>query len=393
MDINEILSSLVQVTPELSSAYCIINGQPMKLAEVDNMGYEGFWLRSKLNMPAKLYRYYPNLSKEIDGHEINYSLQALVNNTVFLQSPNEFDDVYDSDIHIEFSEYEIARLREYCNRCQIETGDASTPQDLGNLLIPRLIDAYRDNYSFEGAFRKESDSELEKLSNKNFCLQLQAEIIKESDVGKALANVIRSEYDGFCLQLKTSFRTSCFTTTPYSQLMWGGAYANCHRGFCIEYTVLPNEKAYQEIYQNLFPVIYCKARPNMTDRLVKYQGRAPSTENLWDIYFHGALRKSIDWAFQNEWRLLLPMGNAKKKDYNVTFFPITKVFLGNRMDYESRKEIINICKEKEIPYVGVMRHSSQFEMRECEVLCEDCLKFGEKEPQHLTANQMQEENK
>lgn len=28
-----------------------------------------------------------------------------------------------------------------------------------------------------------------------------------------------------------------------------------------------------------------------------------SDETLWNIYFHGTLRKSIDWNFQNEWRL------------------------------------------------------------------------------------------
>jgi hypothetical protein len=154
--------------------------------------------------------------------------------------------------------------------------------------------------------------------------------------------------------------------------MWGGAYANNHKGFCIEYTVLPNEKAYEEVFANLFPVVYCKVRPDMTKRLVNYKDKEPTVENLWDIYLHGALRKSIDWAYQNEWRLLLPLGRKKETDYNTAFFPITKVYLGNRMDAEDRRTIISICKEKGIPYVGVKRSQEFFEMQDCEQLCENC---------------------
>lgn len=63
-----------------------------------------------------------------------------------------------------------------------------------------------------------------------------------------------------------------------------------------------------------------------------------SDETLCDIYFHGALRKSIDWNFQNEWRLLLSLNNKNESAYNVKFFLITKVFLGNRMSAYKRKE-------------------------------------------------------
>lgn len=63
-----------------------------------------------------------------------------------------------------------------------------------------------------------------------------------------------------------------------------------------------------------------------------------SDETLWNIYFHGTLRKSIDWNFQNEWRLLLSLNNKNESAYNVKFFLITKVFLGNRMSAYKRKE-------------------------------------------------------
>lgn len=56
----------------------------------------------------------------------------------------------------------------------------------------------------------------------------------------------------------------------------------------------------------------------------------------------------------------------------MKFFPITKVFLGNRMPAYKRKELINICKEKNIPYVGVKKNNDFFEMQECKTKCENC---------------------
>ena len=118
----------------------------------------------------------------------------------------------------------------------------------------------------------------------------------------------------------------------------------------------------------------------MTSRLIDAKDKELTEEMLWDIYFHGALRKSIDWAFQNEWRLLLPFRNQNVSDYNVRFFPITKVYLGNRMQVDKRKEIIEICNKKNIPYIGVKRNPILFEMQDCEIICENC-------PQYQTAGQ------
>jgi len=97
MDISNLIAGFRQFAPEFASSYCIVNGAIMDLNEIQNMGYDEFSLRSKINMPLRLYRYYPykkNRDKET-SEEINYSLQALENNTFFLQSPTAYDDVYD----------------------------------------------------------------------------------------------------------------------------------------------------------------------------------------------------------------------------------------------------------------------------------------------------------
>lgn len=379
MDINALIQTLQSIAPQMAASYCIINGAVMKLDEVQNMGYDEFSLRTKVNMPLKFYKYFPNreilLIDKKTGQKkaVNYSIQALRDNTVFMQSPSLFDDVYDSDISLNYNDYEKARLLEYCKRCDLNVNDTMAIQELGSALLQVIGESFNSTGNFDSIFCTKPDSELEELSDKAFILKLENELLKDQNWSTAIGRVIASDFVKYSQRLQNIFRATCFATTPYSQLMWGGAYADCHRGFCIEYTVRPNDPKYQELFHNLFPMIYCKPRPNMTEKLTEFEHREPTKEFLWDIYFHGALRKSIDWAFQNEWRLLLPMKqNLGSKDYCVPFFTISKVFLGNRMPRTARKEIIEICYEKNIPYIGVTRNPHVFEMQDCEVKCEEC---------------------
>lgn len=365
------IEDLKQIAYKLSKTHCIINGVSYKLDEIEQLGCNKFSLQSKLTMPPKLYKYFPNT---YNIENINYSMEALKNNTVYMQAPSNFDDVYDSDINMDYCEYERYRLIEYCERSNIQIDEDFSTQKIGDLFVQSLLKVYLETQNFSNIFTSKNLTTIEELSNQLFVLKIKKQLNKSNDLTKAVQNVILSDFEEYCLNLKNTFRISCFTTDPYSQLMWAG-YANCHKGFCVEYTILPNDEKYEKIYKNLFPVVYCKTRPNMTKRLASLQNKYISEETLWNIYFHGALRKSLDWAYQNEWRLLMPKRNKKECDNNIVFFPITKVFLGNRMDSKIRKEIIEICNYKNIPYIGVTRKSDVFEMEECKIKCENCYKF------------------
>lgn len=358
--IDNLIESFKQFAPNFLNSYCIINGSLIELDKVEKMGYNEFSYQSRLSVPLKLYKYFPNKVKEENGNLVNYSIQALKNNTVYLQSPTQFDDCYDSDISIDFPVYERMALIEYCRRCGISINSELSTNEVGKQFLGAIIKSLNEHHNYENIFTVKPQTEIEKLENEIFCKSLLLEMQKTIDLGQAVSRIISKEYSNLLMRLKSTFRVSCFATNPFSQLMWGGSYADEHRGFCLEYTVLPNDKEYTDVFYNLFPMIYCKIRKDV------------SLEFLWNIYFYGALRKSIDWAFQNEWRLLLPLKNKKEADYNVKFFPITKVFLGNRMSADKRKELIDICKEKNIPYVGVKKNKDLFEMQECEMKCENC---------------------
>ena len=60
MDFADLFHNMQQFGPEFAASYCIVNGAVMKLDEIQNMGCDEFSLRSKINMPLRLYRYYPD---------------------------------------------------------------------------------------------------------------------------------------------------------------------------------------------------------------------------------------------------------------------------------------------------------------------------------------------
>lgn len=183
-------------------------------------------------------------------------------------------------------------------------------------------------------------------------------------------------YNLFFNTLKEMFRVSCFTTTPYSQLMWA-SYANFHKGFCVEYTLQNITDNDNTLMSNLFPLVYAKFRPDLNKEILNFGFNQVNDKDIWRLFFNGVLLKSIDWAYQNERRLILPRETLKSKNYNINFFPISKVYLGNRMPINERKKIIEICNKKKIPYIGVIKDTRFFEMKECSFLCENCLNLKE----------------
>ena len=144
--------------------------------------------------------------------------------------------------------------------------------------------------------------------------------------------------------------------------MWA---TNDSKGFCVEYEI--DYKS--ELYMNLFPVIYSQKRNDFLP-LSLNSDKKTSIFDLWQIYFNGLLRKSLHWADQNEWRLI--QYESDKKAKNIPFFKAKKIYLGNKMKTEERRTIIAICKEKEIPYVGIVRKANSFDLVDCNANCEDC---------------------
>ena len=106
--------------------YYYVCGGRYTYEELDEMTWEEFGLRRHGSMPSKLYKYYSN--KVIDG--INYSKEALENNTVYLQEIKKFDDNYDCTLSINIEEFARLRIMHYANICGMEINENGIITDM-----------------------------------------------------------------------------------------------------------------------------------------------------------------------------------------------------------------------------------------------------------------------
>lgn len=94
-----------------------IRGQQYFLEQIQKLIRTDFCLQNITNMPLSLYKYFPNVTSSDTG--INYSQEALINNTVYLQNPTLFDDPYDCTILADEQEFNVRRITYYAKRCGI----------------------------------------------------------------------------------------------------------------------------------------------------------------------------------------------------------------------------------------------------------------------------------
>ena len=326
-------------------------------------------------MRKSFFKYFPNTTKRINKVNRNFSLEALENNTVFLSAPSSFDDPYDCNLFIDANDFALQRIRYYAELCGVDVNPEWNYEEVSMQLAEKIYTHSVSGKPLDEFYKHRQDCEMIRLHHEAFFLRLQLALSSPETNGEsysvAFNKAIKEEYDEI-QNTANRFRVACFAETPYSMLMWSH-YANYHQGFCIEYETPDYSSDNAEIYHNLFPVIYTDKRTILTSLSLNWRSNGKlSSEELWDFYKYGLLSKSQDWKYQQEWRLISCDNLITDDTYNCHFFKIKKVYLGNRMSAKDRKKIIKICKSKGIPYVGVIISPDKFEMKDCNILCENC---------------------
>lgn len=350
--------------------YFYICGGRYTKDEVEKMTFTEFGVRRAGSMPRKLYKYFPN----IKSGEENYSLQALKNGTVFLQEAKEFDDNYDCILTMNEEQFARIRIEHYASLCGIHIEDDWDYGKCATVFVEFICSNCKTIDDVRNIFKNNnSDSMLDK-NCELFVLRIENTLLKhinKSDLWQqAFYESIHSEYMNM-LNVTKKFRIACFTTSPYMINMWS-SYADKHKGFCIEYKMPDSLCSGDILWTNLFPVIYSDARCSSLQKCMEELDSMPNEDYLATIYKFGILAKSKTlWKEQNEWRLV-SLDDMLAEDYNCKFYPISKVYLGQKMQSAQRKQIIDICKSMKIPYIGVVQSNEQYRMKECNVLCEVC---------------------
>jgi hypothetical protein len=108
----------------------------------------------------------------------------------------------------------------------------------------------------------------------------------------------------------------CFSSRLDSRLMWGH-YADGHRGFCLEFDIS------SEHFARLKPVTYCESCPSFSPTGILF----PNTE---DILGTAMCSKPVDWAYEQEWRLIHDQAGT---EYCYGTAALTAIYFGARIDY------------------------------------------------------------
>lgn len=148
----------------------------------------------------------------------------------------------------------------------------------------------------------------------------------------------------------------CLSESPTEPLMWSH-YADSHRGLVIEFDT-DNKFFSQQL--------------NTSDELrhlrkIKYSTERPSLILSNVESFDSFLTKSMDWEYEKEWKMLLPLDNCTEKkttphgDIHLFAFPrtaITNIILGAKASSATRDRIRETLEtQPEYTHVGV-KHAS-----------------------------------
>ena len=354
--------------------YYYVCGGRYTYDEINAMTLKEFGLRRIGSMPSKLYKYFSN--RVVDGR--NHSIAALENNTVYLQEIKEFDDNYDCTLSIKEEEFARIRIGHYAQLCGMQTDGAWDYNKCVAEFSAYLLDKLNAGIKLEQVFGIDQLLTPQDLRQSIFCLTLKnklSEYRNRQDGWYAAFNeTIHNEYMEM-IEVMNRFRVACFTTSPYMVNMWSNQYADNNHGFCIEYEMPDLSRRDDQLRSHLYPIVYSDARTDVLDKCLAALVKGMDHDYLGTIYKFGVLAKSKSiWMGQDEWRLV-SCDNMLADDYNCKFYPITKVYLGEKMPKDQRREIIDICNRKGIPYVGVVRNNKRYEMVECAKLCEECENF------------------
>lgn len=140
----------------------------------------------------------------------------------------------------------------------------------------------------------------------------------------------------------------CFTLDPLNPLMWAH-YADNHKGICVGYKL--------ENFKNSFdyiPIRYSSSPP------LSVVSSNPTTEQIYLLALDTLMTKSLDWAYEKEFRVYMKNSEISEKGGGLIYIgpdAIVDVFFGHHVNQET----IGKCRTK-IPD-GIAMHVAEIDDR------------------------------
>ncbi|BCR36680.1 DUF2971 domain-containing protein [Mariniplasma anaerobium] len=281
---------------------------------------------------------------------IENAKKSLEGGYIYLSSPENFNDIYDSSFGFNLDEMKKVIIGEIASRSKI--GDKSYIDLAKNVkaFSNKKTDTAEDRYDFIDLFLSNDYFKiLEKFGRTNQSelfdelLLKSTEVIgseptpddlevidrmKKFDYNELLLKIINDNKDGVehLKQLINGFifKIGCLSEIHTSNYMWA-LYANNFKGVCLEYDYKILKK---EVKGDLYKISYSVNRPIIQREsiLTFIDDQAKGEKLLEEEILKTLTTKHIEFINEREWRII-----KLDSDNNFATKSIKKIFLGHRL--------------------------------------------------------------
>ena len=260
------------------------------------------------NLPSSLFRY-RSWSKN--------TLREIETDSIFLSPPDKFNDIFDSWLGCGWRTLVEESKEDVRKKIQERYTDPSELQKIMD------TDNWVRNLIFDTGEREGRNSEAVYQAFQT-ALEKGAELV-ETQFNKVLRKTVR---------------IACFTTKHDNLPLWYhyakdySEKTKCidYAGVCLEYEI-SHGKVAPIFIDSLFPVSYQLQMPDMIQLVKNYPFQA---------FKYPAMLKNVDWAYEDEWRLILTLGDVYLSPENIPesawedgmeyhFLPVKAVYMGNQI--------------------------------------------------------------
>lgn len=281
-------------------------------------------------LPQRIYKY---------RSYTPYARENLTSSTIWLASPDSYNDPYD---------------------CLLRFSGSSMASAFERGLIDSFVTGYQLDIPVSKINEaKQSATPLETLrhnisgvGNPGANPKQMAEFFS-----KLVPKYVESTVE--LLQAMRSVMKLCsFSAVSDSILMWSH-YGSNHQGFCIEYEIEKFDPD-DAFLRNLYPVIYSQQLFDLTpwgEKLVT--GKREELTTLFPLL--GVLQKFEGWAYEKEWRYVSFQENPTPDRARPMPLP-SRVFLGAKASSSTTTEMRAICEEKKIAVWQMRMSNDKFEL-------------------------------
>ncbi len=292
----------------------------------------------------------------------------LQNPSIYLSSPRNFNDPFDSYVCAEIETF----IKLYLLKILKQKGYVSAKKKENNITEKEYWDIY---YSLS---KEDSKLNLNYPNRTSFYSTLFNICASKSDKFNKILTKIRldaqNEYSRKIYDIRNiQYKICCFSNFKdenellENSTMWSH-YVDNHRGFCVKYKpdfeILKNK---EEILCGLFPITYTSSIPKISEReLIKLNynnGKLVLNKPVLKTTLKTLTTKSKFWNYEKEWRLIIGEQYSECILNNtISFLPVEAIYLGCRIEANLKKNLILFSENTGIKIYQTKQSEEKFNL-------------------------------